>query len=360
MKKNKLIKLLVILLVCTIFTACGPSKVTTIESDDEGSTKVTTDVTNTKEDTDSKEETDESVVPEETTEAPVEETETEDKSYGLGDLITVSQDGKDMYCLSIDSVTTTDERSEYAETEPEQVVVIGYSYWNIGSEDDVYISDYDFKVIDGDKNVCEAYPGTIYDYPTSTPVGTKCSAQLCYGLNAKSENIQLHFYDNITGSASDFIIDLPADGVSKKNHDDVVTFKEPSDFYKVGDTITVKGESGDYDITINSAKKVKERNEYASQDVKAVWVLDYTYENTGSDEDLYISDSQCIAVDENGQVGASYPGEIQNYPQDTPKGTKCTAEMCFGTKSDTDNIYIYFYDNMFNYKADMVVKVTDK
>lgn len=88
--------------------------------------------------------------------------------------------------------------------------------------------------------------------------------------------------------------------------------------------------------------------------------MDYTYENVSCANDLYISDIQCVVVDGNGQVGSSYPGNYSKYPDDTPKGAKCTAEMCFGTKADTDTIYLYFYDNMFSGKADMVFEITEK
>lgn len=357
MQRNKFLRrLLVLICVCSLFTACSSTKVTTTKKDDADSSGSKTEVTEAPKATDAPEEA--ADTSQEDTDAAEENSEGE--IYGLGDLITVSQDGKEMYKLSIDSVTTTDERNEYAETDPEQVVTIGYSYWNVGSEEDVYISDYDFKVIDADKNVCDTYPATISNYATNAPLGTKCYAESSFGLAKASDTIQLHFYDNIFSTSSDIIFDLPTDTVSEEKHDDAVTYAPPTDCYKVGESIKVSGESGEYTITINSAKKVKERNEYAGQDAEAVWLLDYTYENTGYDEDLYVSDTQCVVVDQNGEIGSTYPGDVTKYPDYAPKGTKCTAQMCFGTKSDTDTIYLYFYDNMFNTKADMVVEVKAK
>ncbi len=351
MKKNNFMKVLILLLVCSMLTACSSSKVTTTKKDDTDTAKVETN--------DSEDATVESEE-ESTTDAVAPEEAGTDQKYGLGDLISVSVDGQEKYMISIDGVTTTDERNEYADTNPAQVIVIDYSYWNVGCEEDIYISDYDFKVIDAEKNVCSSYPGTINYYPSNAPLGTKCSAQACFGLDKESENVELHFYDNLLSTSSDFIIDIPTNAVSEVAHDDAASYTAPKDCYKVGDTVTVSGDSGDFNITINSAKKIKERNEYASQEVGAVWIVDYTYENISVEEDIYVSDIDFIAVDKNGNVGSSYPGDYTKYPEDTPKGTKCTAELCFGTKTDTDTIYLYYYDNMFNEKADMIFEITEK
>lgn len=351
MKKQNFMKVLVLLIVCSMLVACG-SKVTTTKKSDTDTAKV--------EANDSDAGTEEEV----TTGAEGEEAVTEDtntdQKYGLGDLISVSVDGQEKYMISIDGVTTTDERNEYADTEPAQVILVDYTYWNVGCEEDIYISDYDFKVIDADKNVCSSYPGSISDYPSNAPLGTRCSAQACFGLDKESENVELHFYDNLLNTSSDFIIEVPTNAVSEATHDDAASYTTPKDCYKVGDTFTVSGESGDFNITINSARKIEERNEYASQEVEAVWIVDYTYENVNIEEDIYVSGIDFIAVDKNGHVGSSYPGDYSKYPEDTPKGTKCTAELCFGTKTDTDTIYLYYYDNMFNEKADMIFEVTEK
>lgn len=348
MKRNIFMKVVVLLLVCSMLTACSKSKVTTTKKDDADTTKVETEVP------------EEPATESTESEEPASEDAGADQKYGLGDLISVSVDGEEKYLLSIDGVTTTDERNEYADTNPAQVITIDYTYWNVGSEEDIYISDYDFKVIDAEKNVGSSYPGTINDYPSNAPMGTKCSAQACFGIDKESENVELHFYDSIFSSSSDFTIEIPTNGVSEDKHENAASYTAPTDCYKVGDTVAVSGESGDFNITINSARKIEERNEYASQEVEAVWIVDYTYENVSVEEDLYVSDIDFIAVDKNGTVGSTYPGDYSKYPEETPKGTKCTAEMCFGTKADTDTLYLYYYDNMFNEKADMIFEITEQ
>lgn len=102
-KLNLLMKLVMLLVVCSMLTACGGSKVTTTKKED-SDTKV--EATKAPEDADVKD-------------ADAEDADAEDanadQNYGLGDLITVSADGEEKYLLSIDSVTTTDERNEYAD-----------------------------------------------------------------------------------------------------------------------------------------------------------------------------------------------------------------------------------------------------
>lgn len=112
-----------------------------------------------------------------------ETTAAEDTTYGVGDTWTV--DGQ--WSLTIDSIEVTDERNEFEETNPEQVVYIKYHYENIGYEDQDGIMDGLYlapeNVIDADGNMCQEYPIDPEGlYAQETPVGAKCSAGIAYGL----------------------------------------------------------------------------------------------------------------------------------------------------------------------------------
>lgn len=96
-----------------------------------------------------------------------------------------------MIHFTVDSVRNTDDRNEFADSQPEQVIIIHYSYENIANEDDIYFSSINFKVIDEGGNVCETYPASINTYPQTTPIGTKSEGEEAYGLKQQSSKIKL-------------------------------------------------------------------------------------------------------------------------------------------------------------------------
>lgn len=113
--------------------------------------------------------------------------------YKVGDTWTV--DGQ--WSLTIDSVEATNERNEFEETQPAQVVKINYHYENIGYEDETGLMDGLFldlgscgQVVDAEGNVCTEYPlGDVY--AQETPVGAKCQAESYFGLIAEGSPIKL-------------------------------------------------------------------------------------------------------------------------------------------------------------------------
>ena len=106
---------------------------------------------------------------------------TEETTYGVGDTWTV--DGQ--WNFTVDSVEATDERNEFEESNPEQVIYIKYHYENIGYEDSsgfmegLYLAPE--NLIDSDGNMCNEYPVDT-EFPQETPVGAKCSASVAFGL----------------------------------------------------------------------------------------------------------------------------------------------------------------------------------
>lgn len=103
--------------------------------------------------------------------------------------------------LTINSVTTTTERNQFSEKTPSQVIIVTYSYENLGYEDKNGIMEglyfsldaNNTTVIDGNGEVAYSYPGNVKTYAKETPVGAKCmNAQTCIGLNNKSENITMN------------------------------------------------------------------------------------------------------------------------------------------------------------------------
>lgn len=114
---------------------------------------------------------------------------------GIGDTWTVENQWK----LTINSVKSTDERNQFSEKQPEQVVIVTYSYENLGYKSDFSDGLYfgldpgmDVTVVDEKGEVAESYPGDVAKYPQETPEGAKCSeAQSIIGLANKSEYITM-------------------------------------------------------------------------------------------------------------------------------------------------------------------------
>lgn len=140
-----------------------------------------------------------------------------------------------------------------------------------------------------------------------------------------------------------------ADGISK-------------DEYGIGETWTVDGQ---WKLTVLSVEETQERNEYAEKTPAAVYLVTYEYENLGYEAEgwngLFLSLENGI-VDAAGKMGYSYPGNVTDYPQETPVGANCTAQACIGVDNAGDfKIHFSDYDgNNKEQKAVFAVKVAQE
>lgn len=135
---------------------------------------------------------------------------TERKTYAVGDTVTMkNSDGSDKLKVTINSVTLSNDRNEFADQKPAQVVVIDYTYENVGSDSDIYYSSSCIKVTDEKGNLCDTYPLTSNKYPDSTPKGSKCNAKQAYGTVEQSTKIKIALKDSIldTDSSDDAIFE---------------------------------------------------------------------------------------------------------------------------------------------------------
>lgn len=102
--------------------------------------------------------------------------------------------------LKIDSVEITDNRNQYSEKKPTEVVIIKYTYENTGYESDIqdlYMSP--DNIIDGVGEMGYTYPASTTTSPKPTPIGAKCvGAEEAYGYDNESDSIKVLFskYDN--------------------------------------------------------------------------------------------------------------------------------------------------------------------
>lgn len=118
----------------------------------------------------------------------------------------------------------------------------------------------------------------------------------------------------------------------QKQLDEAKTSSESTsqETYKIGESYVVDGQ---WKITVDSVAATDDRNEYSDKNPAAVYIVTYTYENLGYEDDymngLFVSLDNSI-VDSAGKMGYSYPGDVAMYAQETPVGASCEAQVCIG------------------------------
>jgi hypothetical protein len=110
--------------------------------------------------------------------------------FELKDIIEIKTEEGD-YTLSIDSVELVKERNQYSRKNPKNVYKIKYTYSNISKDDELYISDMDFRVIDENGNMAYNYPGNIVNYPQAVIKGAKCNAEMIFGTHTEGNALIL-------------------------------------------------------------------------------------------------------------------------------------------------------------------------
>ena len=102
--------------------------------------------------------------------------------------------------LKIDSVYSTSDRNQFADENPAEVLIVKYTYENLGyeSEDqDLYLSPN--RIVDSANKLGYFYPGDTARSPQPTPVGVICEgAEVCFGVDNESNEAKIYFesYDN--------------------------------------------------------------------------------------------------------------------------------------------------------------------
>ena len=157
---------------------------------------------------------DELVVPETQSQTQSDTAKVKEKlHYSVGDTVTVQTENGD-YAFKITGVSETAERNQYADSDPDRVVLIDYEYENISYvidydnyyNDKLYMSSNDFEFYDADGHSMDDYP-ISYEYPHSITPGHKTSGQMALGLNNDSNYIEMEL-DDYGYKGPGIIIDL--------------------------------------------------------------------------------------------------------------------------------------------------------
>lgn len=134
-------------------------------------------------------------------EAPKEPTQNKEElpTMELNKTYTVSgSNGK--YNITIEGIRFTDKRNQFSDKNVEKVMFLDFSYENVDSTEEVYISDMDFKIMDDEGNVLETYPVSDENRNSQRlPIGGKCKASATFGLPKASKNLKVLYYDNMFG-----------------------------------------------------------------------------------------------------------------------------------------------------------------
>lgn len=123
----------------------------------------------------------------------------------------------------------------------------------------------------------------------------------------------------------------------------------------LNEDVTIKTNTSEYVLKITNIQETSERNQFSDVSPAKVFLIDYEYQNIKGDS-LFISEMNFKIIDEEGEIGGSYPITCK-YPQEVTEGVKCKAQMALYINNESNNITLQFYDNMFNSKPDVVFKI---
>ncbi len=132
--------------------------------------------------------------------------------------------------------------------------------------------------------------------------------------------------------------------------------KEEEKVYGLNEELSVNKNGKEYTLVITGIKEVQERNQFSDKNPAQVFLIDYTYKNITGDE-LYISEMNFQIIDEQGEMGDTYPGNITDYPKQTPLGATCKAQMVLCVNNSSNEVTLNYKDNMFNGKSDIKFKL---
>lgn len=102
--------------------------------------------------------------------------------------------------------------------------------------------------------------------------------------------------------------------------------------FNIGEPWTVDGQ---WSLTVTGVEETQERNDFSERTPQAVYKVTYTYTNSGYEDPngvlggLFFSMDDTI-VDSAGKMAYSYPNTVTSYPQETPVGATCDAEVFIG------------------------------
>lgn len=127
--------------------------------------------------------------------------------YKIGEIIEIKTN-EGAYTLCVDKVEKTSDRNQFDESNPAEVYKITYTYSNISLADNLYISEYDFGLIDSTGTMGFSYPGSTRKYPNETVKGAKCTAEMTLASHTSGDKLLLTYRDNFFSDSVDVYIEV--------------------------------------------------------------------------------------------------------------------------------------------------------
>lgn len=169
------------------------------------------------------------------------------------------------------------------------------------------------------------------------------------GISGCSSGVSRAEYEKVVQERNEYKAQLDAltgeTGIDSESEPETQSEQNEQKEFKIGETWEVDGK---FKIVVNSVTETDDRNQFDESNPAAVYIINYTYENLGVSDELYVSFEDMI-VDATGKVGYSYPGDIEKYPQSIPVGANCEAEACVSVdNAGSFKDYVSIYDDEFN------------
>ena len=153
----------------------------------------------------------------ETTDGVVEKPETTEEvkenkieRVGLGDTLVVSEDGVDLYEITFNKAFLTDERNQFSDDASENVIVLEYTYKNLGYESGLTVFEgHEFKVYDANGAVLSTYLAVGLMYGGEVSIGRIGTTQEAIGFNGDAhQTLEIEIYNPYAGSTPLAIVEV--------------------------------------------------------------------------------------------------------------------------------------------------------
>lgn len=110
----------------------------------------------------------------------------------LGETVSFYKDESPVADFSIDQIEVTSQRSEFDPSDPEQVVIITYTYTNTHWEDPVLFDELSFTVMDGDTACMPYYLQNLSSADIAEKGGNSVTASLAYGVSKDCSELTVY------------------------------------------------------------------------------------------------------------------------------------------------------------------------
>ena len=129
---------------------------------------------------------------------------------GLGDTLVVSEDGVDLFEITFNKASLTEERNEYADETPDNVVILEYTYKNLGYESGLTVFEgHEFKAYDANGAALSTYPAVGLMYGGEVSIGRIGTTQEAIGFNGDAhQTLEIEIYNPYAGSTPLAIVEV--------------------------------------------------------------------------------------------------------------------------------------------------------